>query len=49
MKKLITQIVSSLVLSTVLISSFNTGMVLNASNENINLLECYANGTEKIL
>ena len=47
MKKLITQIVSSLVLSTVLISSFNTGMVLNASNENINLLECYANGTEK--
>ena len=47
MRKLITQIVSSLVLSTVLISSFNTGMVLNASNENINLLECYANGTEK--
>lgn len=47
MRKLITQIVSSLVLSTVLISSFNTGMVLNASNENINLLECYVNSTEK--
>lgn len=47
MKKLITTIVSGLILTTSVISTFNSGAVLNASEENINLFECYVDDTEK--
>lgn len=48
MKNLIIKIVSGLILSTVLISTFFNGeMISKATEENINLFQCYVDDTEK--
>lgn len=48
MRNLIIKIVSGLILSTVLISTFFNGeMISKATEENINLFQCYVDDTEK--